>query len=93
MATIPDPDHSLDLQEQIARINRMQREIGKWDVEMLKTIADVKKIVADIDKSTAETVKIGRDTRLLPWTMILTVLGAASAFFAAGAAFMKLATG
>ena len=87
MATYPDiPEFSLDIREQIARIDktqaelsRIQGELNKWQLEELKV--------------RAETLKIERDTRLAPWWIILTVLGAASAFFAAGAAFMKLAAG
>lgn len=87
MATYPDnPGFSLDIREQIARIDktqaelsRIQGELNKWQLEEMKM--------------RAKTAKIERDTRLAPWSMIFTVLGAASAFFAAGAAFMKLATG
>ncbi|WP_375391296.1 hypothetical protein [uncultured Sphingomonas sp.] len=87
MATYPDnPGFSLDIREHIARIDksqaelsRIQGELNRWQLEEMKM--------------RAETAKIERDTRLAPWSMILMVLGAASAFFAAGAAFMKLAAG
>ena len=87
MATIPDhPEDSLDIHEQIARIDRMQMEIGKWKVEMVKTIADVTKIAAD-------TAKVRQESRLAPWQVAFTGLGAGAALFAAGAAFTKLVTG
>jgi hypothetical protein len=38
MATAPDaPDQPLDMREQLARIDRIQAEIGKWHFESLKT--------------------------------------------------------
>ena len=78
MATYPEiPEFSLDIREQIARIDktqaelsRIQGELNKWQLEELKT--------------RAETAKIERDTRLAPWSMLLAVLGAVSGFFAAG---------
>ena len=87
MASLSDvPQVSLDIREQIARIDktqaelsRIQGELNKWQLEELKT--------------RAETAKIERDTQLAPWSIVLTVLGAASAFFAAGAAFVKLVGG
>ncbi|HEU0043753.1 hypothetical protein [Sphingomonas sp.] len=80
MATIPDPhEFTLDIREQVARIDRMQVEIGKWKMEMIKTQADVE--------------KVRQDTRLAPLTMIFAALGAASAFFGAGLAVAKYLAG
>ena len=83
MATYPDiPEFSLDIREQIARIDktqaelsRIQGELNKWQLEELKT--------------RAETVKIERDTRLAPWSMFLAIMGALSGVFAAGLTVAK----
>ena len=87
MATYPDfPEFSLDIREQIARIDktqaelsRIQGELNKWQLEELKT--------------RAETAKIERDTLLAPWSMLLAVAGALSGFFAAGIAAAKYLAG
>jgi hypothetical protein len=87
MATTPDiPQFSLDIREQVARIDktqaelsRIQGELNKWQIESLKM--------------RAETAKVERETRLAPWSIVFTGLGAGAALFAAGAAFTKLIAG
>jgi tetrahydromethanopterin S-methyltransferase subunit D len=77
MATVsPSSEPSLDIREQIARIDKMQAELGKVQVE--------------ITKITVDTDKTRLDVRLAPWTAAFTGLGAGAAVFAAGAAFAKL---
>ena len=78
MATNASPAQPLDLSEQIARIDKMQAELGKIQVEIIKTGAD--------------TTKVERNTRFAPLTLAFTGIGAGAAIFAAGAAFAKLFT-
>ncbi|WP_375381362.1 hypothetical protein [uncultured Sphingomonas sp.] len=54
---------------------------------------DIREQLARIDKLMAETGKIRQETRLAPWTIVVTALGAGAALFAAGAAFTKLVLG
>ena len=79
MATLPDTGSTLDIREQLARIDKMQLDLNKIQVEIIKTQID--------------TEKVKVDTRLAPWTIIITALGAGAALFAAGAAFTKLMIG
>ena len=65
MASTPDPEPTLNIREQIARIDKLIVEAGKTRQE----------------------------TRYAPLTLIFTGMGAAAAFFAAGAAVMKLIIG
>ena len=101
MATTPDfPEFSLDIREQVARIDRtqaelsrIQGELNKWQIESLKARAETEKVQTEAAKARAETAKIERDTRLAPWAIVFTGLGAGAALFAAGAAFTKLISG
>jgi hypothetical protein len=80
MATIPtSSEPTLDIREQLARIDRIQAELQKSQVE--------------ITKMTTETDKTRLDTRLAPWALLATGLTAGAALFAAGAAFTKLMSG
>ena len=80
MATVPNSSEpTLDIREQLARIDRIQAELQKSQVE--------------ITKMTAETDKTRMDIKLVPWTVAFTGLGTGAALFAAGAAFMKLIAG
>ncbi|MDI2072455.1 hypothetical protein ABIF68_006160 [Bradyrhizobium japonicum] len=67
---------TMDQQEQVARIERMQEETRKF--------------VAEQHKLMAERGKLSRDIVLAPWQLVVTTLTAGAALFGAGAAFMKL---
>lgn len=67
---------TMDQQEQVARIERMQEETRKF--------------VAEQHKLMAERGKLSRDIVLAPWQLVVTTLNAGAALFGAGAAFMKL---
>ena len=54
---------------------------------------DVREQIARIDKLIIEAGKTRLDTRLAPWQIVTTALGAGAALFAAGAAFMKIISG
>ena len=80
MATTPDvPEFSLDIREQVARIDSL--------------LAGVDQALANSAKLRDESTKLRRDASLAPWTVLATGLGAGAALFAAGAAFMKLIIG
>ena len=55
--------------------------------------ARIDQILADIEQKLATPVKIKQETRVAPWTVAITALGAGAALFAAGAAFAKLLIG
>jgi hypothetical protein len=69
----------LELQDTVARIKRAQAETDKF--------------VDEAHKLRAEAGKFQRDRQLQPWQVFATLLGAGAAFFAAGAAFVKLMGG
>ena len=80
MATTPDnPEFHLASREQAAWIDSL--------------LAGIEQALATAAKAREEAVKVRQDTKFAPLTLIFTGMGAAAAFFAAGAAFMKLATG
>ena len=54
---------------------------------------DIREQIARIDKLIVESGKVRLETRLAPWAVLFTGLGAGAALFAAGAAFMKLISG
>ena len=54
---------------------------------------DIREQIARIDKLIVEAGKTRQETRFAPVTLIFTAMGAAAAFFAAGAAFTKLLIG
>ena len=70
------PHSSLDLQEQITRIDHL--------------IAQTQKAQFDLDKGRIEITKLQFDMRLAPWQIVASSAGAGAALFAAGAAFVKL---
>ena len=87
MASIPNPpEPSLDIREQIARIDRMQAELSR-------TQAEINKWQVDMAQARAQTVKVEQEARLAPWTVAFTGLGAGAALFAAGVAFAKVLIG
>ena len=80
MATSPrDPEFTLDISEQVARIDQMHANIAQAQ--------------ASINQMIASTNKVRQDTRFAPWTLVVTALGAGAALFAAGGAFVKLVIG
>ena len=84
MSEVPiDYRDRLNLQAEIARIDRDRAEGQKLQEE-------VRKFVAEQHKFMAEAAKMERDRRFLPWTVVATLPGAGGALFAAGAAFVKL---
>lgn len=75
MATQIEPKE-LDLQEQIARIRRAQNESDKF--------------VADTHKAIEERLKIERETKFMPASLIFQAMLAAAALIGAGATITKL---
>ncbi len=67
---------SIDMQEQITRIERMN--------------AETRKFVEESMKFSAETRKLTRDAAIAPFTLIITAFGAGAAVVAAVAAILKL---
>ncbi|MEZ0212395.1 MAG: hypothetical protein ACAH27_05525 [Xanthobacteraceae bacterium] len=66
---------TMDLQEQIARIDRANAETGK--------------LVAEAQKLIAEAGKLTRDTKYLPIQMAVTIFAAGGGLVAATVALMK----
>lgn len=58
-----------------------------------RDILDVREKLAHIDQMLADHDRKRQEIALAPWAMIFTGMGAAAAFFAAGAAFVKLMGG
>jgi len=81
---------SLDVSEQIARIDRAIVEQAKLAAEERKLAAERIKLEAEQLKFNAEASKMLRDRALAPAAMIISALTAGAALFGAGAAFMKL---
>ncbi|MBH5372203.1 hypothetical protein [Bradyrhizobium glycinis] len=67
---------TMDQQDQVARIERMQEETRKF--------------VAEQHNLMAERGKLSRDMVLAPWQIAVAGMTAEAALFGAGAAFMKL---
>jgi len=70
------------------------------DLEIQDTVARIKRAQAETDKCVdeghklrAEAGKLQRERQLQPWQVFATLLGGGAAFFAAGAAFVKLIGG
>ena len=77
MATLhPDERPTLDVSEQIARIEKMQHELQKLSAETLKITADM--------------IHTSRMTKLEPLRLALGGVAGGAALFAAAAAFVKL---
>ena len=60
---------------------------------MVTATRDIREQIARIDKLIIEAGKTRQETRFAPVTLVFTGMGAAAAFFAAGAAFAKLLIG
>ena len=63
------------------------------DVPNYQERLNLREQIARIDNLLADTQKKQRAYRLAPWQVAVTVLGGAAAFFAAGAASVKLVGG
>jgi hypothetical protein len=73
-----------------AEQNKLAEEAGKFAAEQNKLAAEQIKLAAEQNKLAAEAGKLQRDRQLLPWQVLVTLLGAGAALFAAGAACVKL---
>jgi hypothetical protein len=82
MASVPE-SISLDLKEQIARIDRGIAETGKLQEE-------TRKFVAEAHKLSAEQTKFQRDRTLSPWLLLAQGLIAGAALLGAGIALAKM---
>ncbi|MDB5627505.1 MAG: hypothetical protein JWR73_3307 [Tardiphaga sp.] len=69
-------DMTIDIEEQIARIQRMQEETRKF--------------VSEQHKLQAEAAKLARDRDLAPWQIAFGGMAAGAALVGATAAFMKI---
>jgi tRNA nucleotidyltransferase (CCA-adding enzyme) len=69
-------DVAIDLEEQLARIQRMQEETRKF--------------VSEQHKLQAEAAKFARDRDLAPWQIAVGGMAAGAALVGATAAFMKI---
>ncbi len=74
---------SVELKERLAQIDRAQEETRKFAQEQHRLVQQALKLGA-------EAAKLNRDRSLAPWQIVVTSMGAGAAFFAAGAAFVKL---
>lgn len=70
---------TMDIQEQIARIERAQEETRKF--------------VAEQHKLTAEAAKLARDVKFIPANLVVTIMGASAALVGATVAAMKVLGG
>lgn len=62
------------------------------DIDLREKLAHIDQMLADIDRTFARERKRWENP-FAPWQIGATMLGGAAAFFAAGAAFMKLVIG
>ena len=85
MATVPN-DAPFDVREQLARIDKMR-------AETLKLQDELQKIAAETPKTNRDAIKVAQDTKLAPYTLLFTGLGAGAALIAAGAGLAKLLIG
>jgi hypothetical protein len=72
-------DSSLDLREQIARIDRARAETEKLSEETRKFVAEAHKLAAERDKLAAEARKLNRDRALAPWPVAIVTMGGLAA--------------
>ena len=77
MASVP-VDAPFDIREQLARIDKMR-------AGTLKLQDALQKVAAETLKAQRDAAKVEQDTRLAPYTLIPTGLGAGAALVAAGA--------
>ena len=82
----PDPTPTLDLREQIARIDNLIAQTQKAQ-------ADLGRSRIDYDKTAWEAFKISKDVKFQPWQIMTAGMTAGAALFAAGAAFIKILGG
>jgi hypothetical protein len=68
MSGMPTTPDQMELQEQIARITRMNAETGKLQEE-------TRKFVSEAHKFAAEARKLNRDHGLAPWLVLVGVVG------------------
>ncbi|MCL8385854.1 hypothetical protein [Xanthobacter aminoxidans] len=79
-------DTTMDLNEQVARIERAIAETGKLQEE-------TRKFVAEQHKLYAEARKAERDHSFAPWQVAFTGMGAGAALVGATVALMKVLGG
>ncbi len=68
-------DVPLDLKEQLARIDRMIQETGKFAEETRKFTEEQHKLIAEERKLGAEAAKLERDRWLAPWMVVVGGVG------------------
>ena len=81
---------ALDVQEQIARISKIQEEIDKEALDLKEQIARIARIQEEIDKNRAEARKAYAEVEFMPRSMIFQAMLASAALIGAGAAVAKL---
>jgi hypothetical protein len=81
----------LDLQEQIARIAKIQEDIDRSRAEMhrMNGVAYEREL-AEIDRIRLDAAKLRSETQFMPRSMIFQAMLATAALLAAGAAMAKL---
>lgn len=67
---------TLDLQAEIARIDRDRAETQKLSEETRKFVTEQHKLMREAEKYRAEEAKLWRDWRLAPWVFGITLIGA-----------------
>jgi septal ring factor EnvC (AmiA/AmiB activator) len=77
---------TLDLKEQLARIDRAQAETRKFAAEQ-------NKLAEEASRFQAEARKLGRDYRFAPPLMLVAALGSVAAAIAASISPVKLMAG
>jgi hypothetical protein len=100
MSDFTDYPEPLDLREQLARIDSIMASTQKMLREHENITADTqnkqreyREQIVRIDNMIADAQKKKREYEMLPWQVFATLLGGGAAFFAAGAAFVKLIGG
>ena len=83
MSGTPTTPDQLELQEQIARITRMNAETGKLQEETLKLVSEAHKLAA-------EARKLNRDHGLAPWLVIVGVVGGMLGILSFGARLLGM---
>ena len=88
----------LDLQEQIARIAKIQEDIDRSRAEMNRmqgidkdrALVEHERTIAEIERIRLEAAKFRSETQLMPRSMIFQAMLATAALLGAGAAIAKL---
>lgn len=85
----PVTDISIDMKEQLARIDRTQAETGKLIEETQKYMAEQHKLLAKQHKLLEEADKLRRDHGFAPYALALGAVGGTAGLVVAISAALK----